>query len=347
MTRSILLVPLLLSSIFDYTIAVRWSNGNAPKGNLTIEAVKGTSLHGSNRTLCCPLTWPSLATFNVGNFIAHIATVQSTPGDKWPLTAFDMLLALLFPTSGLMRGLNAIVRNFSSSFFARKVIARIFNIKRWRKDETSLERACKAGALCVVVRDANWRPKPGQVDIPAVLSSVISNADLKQPLNTELPDIESAQLVRYSSEDDDTVSALHVLAEEASDSGPANLRPKGISELFNSLMICDSYIARNNPDHISPNMASGKWRHLVDSFRHFMGSKHCRSYSQSCSWNLQAAYWILILNLTPGYYRTSWNKLHWRWKPRMRNRCFVQHSENLGINLSTTCSNVYALASPR
>lgn len=96
MDRPILLMPALLLLILDGAAALRWSNSNAPKSNLTIEAVEGTSSHGSSRILCYPLTWPSLATFYATNFLAHIATVQSTPGDKWPLTAFDMVLALLF-----------------------------------------------------------------------------------------------------------------------------------------------------------------------------------------------------------------------------------------------------------
>jgi hypothetical protein len=161
MNRSTLLLPLLLLFILDCAIAIRWSNANALKSNLTIEAAEGTSSHGSNRILCYPLTWPSLATFYVGNFGAHIATVQSMPGDKWPLTLFDMVLALFFPTSGRMRGLNAIVRNFSSSFFARKVVAKILRIKRWRRDETSLEKACKAGALCVVCAKCQLETETG------------------------------------------------------------------------------------------------------------------------------------------------------------------------------------------
>ena len=112
--------------MLDCAIAIRWSNVNVPKTNLTIEVAKGTSLHGSNRTLCYPLTWLSLASFYLGNFGAHIATVQSMPGDKWPLTLFNMMLALFFPTSGLMRGLDAIARNFSSSFFARHILAKFY-----------------------------------------------------------------------------------------------------------------------------------------------------------------------------------------------------------------------------
>lgn len=227
MDRPILLMPALLLLILDGAAALRWSNSNAPKSNLTIEAVEGTSSHGSSRILCYPLTWPSLATFYATNFLAHIATVQSTPGDKWPLTAFDMVLALLFPTSGLMRGLNAVVRNFSSSFFARKIVAKIFRIKRWRHDETSLEKACKAGALCVVVRNANWRPKPGQANIPAMLVTVDKGASPEQPHTTDVLDIDSAQLVSTPSEAEDASSNSNTSGERNPEHILTDLRPIG------------------------------------------------------------------------------------------------------------------------
>jgi hypothetical protein len=227
MDRPILLMPVLFLLILDGAAALRWSNSNAPKSNLTIEAVEGTSSHGSSRILCYPLTWPSLATFYATNFLAHIATVQSTPGDKWPLTAFDMVLALLFPTSGLMRGLNAIVRNFSSSFLARKIVAKIFRIKRWRHDETSLEKACKAGALCVVVRNANWRPKPRQANIPAVLVTIEEEASPKQPHNNDVLDIESAQLLSIPSEAEDATRTSDTSGGRDMEQTSTDLRPIG------------------------------------------------------------------------------------------------------------------------
>lgn len=183
-----MLFILAMLFLLDHVVAIRWSNIDVPKTNVSVEAANGTSSHGSSRTLCYPLTWTSLASFYLVNFGAHIATVQSTPGDKWPLMVFNMVLALFFPTSGLMRGLNSIARNFSSSFFARKIVARILCIKKWRRDETSLERACKAGALCVVVRNANWRPRQEQIDIHVVLREMKQNTEPRQPRSIEMRD---------------------------------------------------------------------------------------------------------------------------------------------------------------
>lgn len=55
------------------------------------------------------------------------------------------VMALIYPYSGLMRGIEAITRRAA-----------------WRKGD-ELQRAAAAGALCVVVRDKTWRPLDGQV----------------------------------------------------------------------------------------------------------------------------------------------------------------------------------------
>jgi hypothetical protein len=113
---------------------------STPLVPFTIEVPNGTTQHGNSRILCAPTTWASMATFFVGNFVAHIATVMSIPGEKLPVTVCNLILALLFPTSGLMRGLNAIARCV-------------------RLGESELDKACRAGALCVVVRSSTWRPR--------------------------------------------------------------------------------------------------------------------------------------------------------------------------------------------
>lgn len=60
------------------------------------------------------------------------------------------MLALFFPVSGLMRAVNAIVR-----------------FGRWGSSD--LEKACRAGALCMVVRANGWLPSDGQtLDVSVV-----------------------------------------------------------------------------------------------------------------------------------------------------------------------------------
>jgi hypothetical protein len=84
-----------------------------------------------------------IITFFATNYLAHAATVKSTPGDSSLVKAFNILLALLFPASGLVRGLNAIAR-------------------RAYAGASELDKACKAGALIMVTRDHGWKPLEGQ-----------------------------------------------------------------------------------------------------------------------------------------------------------------------------------------
>ncbi|TGO44779.1 hypothetical protein BCON_0465g00040 [Botryotinia convoluta] len=117
--------------------------------NITIKVPNSTTQHGNEHILCLPITknyWPSVAAviiFFATNYLAHAATVKSSPGDDSLLQGCNALLALFFPMSGLLRALNAIVR--------LPILAR-----------NELEKACRAGALCMVVRAPHWRPKPGQ-----------------------------------------------------------------------------------------------------------------------------------------------------------------------------------------
>ncbi|THV49274.1 hypothetical protein BGAL_0203g00080 [Botrytis galanthina] len=120
-----------------------------PFTNITIKVPSSTTQHGNDHILCLPITrdyWPSVAAviiFFATNYLAHAATVKSSPGDDTLLQGCNALLALFFPMSGLLRALNAIVR--------LPILAR-----------NELEKACRAGALCMVVRAPHWRPKPGQ-----------------------------------------------------------------------------------------------------------------------------------------------------------------------------------------
>ena len=113
--------------------------------NITILVPNGTTQHGNERLLCLPVTsnyWPSISAvivFFAANYLAHAATVKSSPGDGILVQACNAFLALMFPMSGLLRALNAISRYSKSA-------------------QTELEKACNAGALCMVVRDRHWRP---------------------------------------------------------------------------------------------------------------------------------------------------------------------------------------------
>ncbi|KAF2156451.1 hypothetical protein K461DRAFT_291365 [Myriangium duriaei CBS 260.36] len=120
-----------------------------PLHNLTILVPDGSTQHGNDHILCLPISahyWPSVAAvilFFLANYFAHAATVKSSPGDGNLVQCCNAFLALLFPMSGLLRSLNAIVRNLEPA-------------------ENELDKALKAGALCMVVRERHWRPRMSQ-----------------------------------------------------------------------------------------------------------------------------------------------------------------------------------------
>jgi hypothetical protein len=115
--------------------------------NITISVPNGTVTHDDGHVLCVyGSSWRAslyIATFFAANYAAHAATIKSNPGDKTPVTVCNIILALLFPVSGLMRAINAIVR------FGRR-------------GKSDVEKAGRAGALCMVVRIPGWLPAVGQ-----------------------------------------------------------------------------------------------------------------------------------------------------------------------------------------
>jgi hypothetical protein len=100
---------------------------------MIIIAPAGTGNHGDDHLLCTPSRWTDIFVFFFANYVAHAATVKSIPGEPALLAIWALLCALLFPVSGVMRGVDAILQH--------AVTAR-----------TPLEAASKAGALCMVVR---------------------------------------------------------------------------------------------------------------------------------------------------------------------------------------------------
>src|SRR2546423_7127488 len=94
---------------------------------------------------CVPAQWYHILTFFLINYALHAMTVTSVPGEQWDRITLFNLGALLLPFTGISRGLDAIRKGA------------IFR-------STAMERAQKAGALCVVARVPGiWRPMPDEV----------------------------------------------------------------------------------------------------------------------------------------------------------------------------------------
>lgn len=122
-----------INSIFTVLVA-----GAALK-NITITVPDGTTGHGDPDLLCRPANWKDVIVFYLGNYVAHAATVITVPGELTESVIVTILFAILFPTSGVMRGARAIAS------FARSAT-------------NDLQKAACAGALCMVVRTEHWRP---------------------------------------------------------------------------------------------------------------------------------------------------------------------------------------------
>lgn len=115
--------------------------------NITLTVPQGTLLfnHSDPHLVCRATRWTDIAAFFLGNYISHAATVKSRPGELVAVSLAMQYFALIFPTVGVGRGIEAIV--------AWTVY---YNLRK-----RPLYAAARAGALCMVVRDNDWAPKPG------------------------------------------------------------------------------------------------------------------------------------------------------------------------------------------
>src|SRR5271170_807356 len=108
--------------------------------------------------LCLPASWDTIVLFYVFNYIAHAATVTSSPGDTWRTSFAKTVLALLFPFSGIWSACIVISRS-----------------QHW--GEARLDHALRAQALCAVVRTHEWRPQPGTTVCGCHTSGICSGAE--------------------------------------------------------------------------------------------------------------------------------------------------------------------------
>lgn len=145
--------------------------------NITIQVPLDVRQHSSSHILCIRgPPWKDallVVTYFATNYIAHAATVKSTPGEGAISMAFNTFMALCFPMFGLLRALNAIARGA-------------------RFGGSELRNACRAGALCMVVRGLEWRPEPGDT-----LGAVLVEEPVPDEENRLTTYIINAKLVNY------------------------------------------------------------------------------------------------------------------------------------------------------
>lgn len=119
--------------------------------NYTIALPPGSSDHGTPGLICTPTKPIDVLTFYLFNYVAHAATVLTRPGERADDYLVSVIGSLLFPALGLYRGIEAIL---CGAVFAR---------------DDDLRKAARSGALCLVVRGADWRPADGEVVSNVVL----------------------------------------------------------------------------------------------------------------------------------------------------------------------------------
>ncbi|KAH7176197.1 hypothetical protein EDB81DRAFT_897304 [Dactylonectria macrodidyma] len=107
--------------------------------NTTVILPPDTSNHGNPDLLCRPPKWVDITIFFLGNYVAHVGTIVTNPGESTTSVIFASIFALLFPVTGVVRGVNAIK---SMAIFGKN----------------DLERAARSGALYMVTYGAGRHP---------------------------------------------------------------------------------------------------------------------------------------------------------------------------------------------
>jgi hypothetical protein len=181
-------IATLLSSL---TLATELPAG-VGSTNLTIQFPHGTRYIAHQHLLCTPSTWKTIIPFYLADYLAHVVTVKSIPGESAVSSALALFFALMFPSLGLNRGLEAI---------AQCAI----------RGKTPLEKACRAGALAVVARensslwddeetisDSGVRDTPGEKSIAD--AGAISPAGNDEPAGTEPGTTDSDAVLLHTQE---------------------------------------------------------------------------------------------------------------------------------------------------
>jgi hypothetical protein len=119
-------------------LLVQGVTGHPLLQNITVPLPSGTSNHGVPGLLCTPTRWTDIVTFYLANYVAHTLTTRSLPGERPSSFAMAVMVALFFPAAGAFRG-----------------ILGIWSLAIFRNSD--LEKAARAGALCMLIRTSKWK----------------------------------------------------------------------------------------------------------------------------------------------------------------------------------------------
>ena len=159
----------------------------AAGGPVDFTLPEGTTNHGNPKLICLPTKWYHILEFLLINYVAHATTIKSQPGQKWYDNLIDVVLALIFPFSGVVRAINAI-----ESF-------------AW-PTSSAIDKALRAGAFCTVARSADWHPsklsKPEMVQTHMLQAHMFwrpATNSREQNEQRQLTEIEGSELTKANS----------------------------------------------------------------------------------------------------------------------------------------------------
>ncbi|KAJ4355731.1 uncharacterized protein N0V89_003751 [Didymosphaeria variabile] len=134
--------------------------------NITVTLPEGTQILNDSEIICTPAKWKDIAIFFLVNYVTHALTTVVLPGEGWESYLTNALASLMFPGFGAYRGLRAI-------FVGWATVRKRFRSEPWEQGDTKnvhkhkarrardLQKARRAGALCMVVRSSDWVPGDG------------------------------------------------------------------------------------------------------------------------------------------------------------------------------------------
>ncbi|RYP81204.1 hypothetical protein DL769_002096 [Monosporascus sp. CRB-8-3] len=105
--------------------------------------IPGYSHHGNCNLLCAPASWSDVLIFFLANYAAHAATVVTLPGESPFDTIRGMIIALVFPSSGVIKAIRVIATGAQTA-------------------PTTLRAAARAGALCIVIKESEIKHERGE-----------------------------------------------------------------------------------------------------------------------------------------------------------------------------------------
>ena len=207
-----------------------------------IPAGNSTSTPGpiQSQVVCNRSNWYTILWFYFANYVLHALSVRSLPGENFLSSVTFKLCCLFIPFTGIRRGLC--------------LISRASNL-----DGDRLQAAARANALCMVIRNEDWRPENGEV---------VSDCRFEKLDSPETPHISSDGDMTVTDkeigkEKDTRDMKIESVAYGLRDS-PTALRPRAVQ-------FDNGCLAFKVADFYEPNIARGVlgylFRTLVQTYR--------------------------------------------------------------------------------